>query len=876
MNKTNENIIVEIEEQLKNQEKENLIETWRPIRDGNLFKGYLKSKDEISDKDKITLEEDTIYLLGRCIDPKKPKITNLDSTGIGFGQIQSGKTTSMEAVFHLAADNNFKILILLTGYVSPLVDQNTGRLAGVLEDRTFEVLRNVGDLKINTPTNYDILNGNLKDWLDDEFDEKDTNTLVILSMKNPSRIKNITNLFHDVCAGNTEKFNNIPVLIIDDESDHHSLNTRASKNDPENKNESELYEIQEGDSLESIAENANLTVDELCEINPELDVNAFENCVGEKINLQLLGTATHIAITNLRKIFKFHSYIGYSATPNETLLISTFNNLRPSFGRVLEPGSKYTGLEYFFSNQSKIDRFVREVEDNISEYEEERRRPESFQDAYIYFLTCVAGAMYLGKDAGNLRQNMSMIIHPSQKRNIHEIYLNWIKGLQDEISIAINDRKSDDFKKLEKKVRENIQYINNYLEKKIPEPDDKFWKNFRSSKCLYRTPVLFNSQYGRIPEVDYKRYANILVGGAGLDRGLTVKGLTVTYLSRSIGTRQEATITQRGRFFGYQGNNSEFLRLYMTNENQNFFEAEYEMNELNMKQLRLVTESEQNLKNWQPTFFGRGRGNYKIARPGILSDNYLISRSEPYKFSIRSGYSHLLNKADLDINKKIYEILTTNTNILNNTKKLSEIPDISKDHPWTKNQNISVIQNLSLNDSMKFFTQFKFDPRDYDRTLPILTLLRNFLDPIPNRNDNEKDHQNRVEERKKMLCPIFIFNHGEENFRKPYSRKEITEKNEIAEGRVTTASGENPKFKDNFHKDRTLFPGDRRVHWDFLKGISNDEQALNNPSVQIHELTITSGLNGGGEEIAKKVPYVSFFMPRSIFMESTISVSKRK
>ena len=32
------------------------------------------------------------------------------------------------------------------------------------------------------------------------------------------------------------------------------------------------------------------------------------------------------AITNLRKIFKFHSYIGYSATPNETLLISTFNN----------------------------------------------------------------------------------------------------------------------------------------------------------------------------------------------------------------------------------------------------------------------------------------------------------------------------------------------------------------------------------------------------------------------------------------------------------------------------------------------------------------------------------------------------------------------
>ena len=75
---------------------------------------------------------------------------------------------------------------------------------------------------------------------------------------------------------------------------------------------------------------------------------------------------------------------------------------------------------------------------------------------------------------------------------------------------------------------------------------------------------------------------------------------------------------------------------------------------------------------------------------------------------------------------------------------------------------------------------------------------------------------------------------------------------------------------------KTLFPGDRRVHWDFLKGISNDEEALNNPSVQIHELNITTGPNGSGDEIATKVPYVSFFMPRSIFMESTISVNKRK
>ena len=55
------------------------------------------------------------------------------------------KTTSMEAIFSLAADNNFKILILLTGSVGPLVSQNTARIDEVLDDRKFDVLRNVDD-----------------------------------------------------------------------------------------------------------------------------------------------------------------------------------------------------------------------------------------------------------------------------------------------------------------------------------------------------------------------------------------------------------------------------------------------------------------------------------------------------------------------------------------------------------------------------------------------------------------------------------------------------------------------------------------------------------------------------------------------------------
>ena len=870
MTKDLENIVVEINETIKTQDSIDSIDTWRPLRDGALFKNYLFNKDKISEKDKKKLEDDSLYLLGRCIDPKKTKITDLDSTGLGFGQIQSGKTTSMEAVFHLAADNNFKILILLTGYVGPLVSQNTGRLNKILEDRKFEVLRNVGDLKINNPTNQQTLMSNLKDWTDDELDEEDKQTLVILSMKNPSRIRNITKLFESACGNDKSKYSKIPVLIIDDECDHHSLNTKASKNDPENKDERELYLVKSGDTLESIADNADKTIDELCEINPGYDLlNNLENYIGERINLELLGTATHFAITNLRKNFDFHSFIGYSATPNETVLISNFNNLKPSFGRVLEPGEKYTGLEYFFSNQKSKDRFVREIESDISDYEEEKRRPDSFKDAYIYFLTCVAGAMCLKKNSSNLKQNMSMIIHPSQKRDIHEIYLNWIKGLQDEISMALNDSNSENYKDLEKQIIINLNEINKNLEKKIEYPNDKFWKYFRSAKCLGVTPERFNASSGRIPEINYRKYANILVGGSGLDRGLTVEGLTVTYLSRSVGNRQEATLSQRARFLGYQGDNSEFLRLYLTNQNLNFFEDEYVMNEYNMKQLSLKFESNQNLKTWQPSFFGTGRGKWKIARPGLMSDKTLSSRTNPYTRSIRTGYTHLLDEKDQIVNRKIYEVLTTNSDFQEKTKQLKDMRNFVETHPWVKNQDISVLDDFSLNDAYNIFlTNFRYHPKDYDRFAPLLIMLKHYLEPLDNENDD------KIEERKKINCPVFIFRKSqmEERFRKPYTRATTKDIKDIRQGRVTTSSGENTKFQANFHEDKNLFPGDIRVHLDFLTGISNNEQALVNSSIQIHQLTLTSEQRGQGEIIASNVPYISFFMPTEMFMENTVSI----
>ena len=67
-------------------------------------------------------------LLSKCINPSKDssKITN--STGIAMGLIQSGKTGSMEMLSHLARDNGYKIVIILSGLVGSLTEQTKERI----------------------------------------------------------------------------------------------------------------------------------------------------------------------------------------------------------------------------------------------------------------------------------------------------------------------------------------------------------------------------------------------------------------------------------------------------------------------------------------------------------------------------------------------------------------------------------------------------------------------------------------------------------------------------------------------------------------------------------------------------------------------------
>ena len=139
------------------------------------------------------------------------------------------KTTSMEAISALAHDNKFKIIILLTGNVTPLASQNTSRVDRALQGREWLVIKNLPRVTWNMSENKNKLRAALDSWNSENkiLQETFNKTVLILSMKNPSKINRISKLFSEVSSGSNFVYDKIPTIIIDDEADHHSLNSKS-------------------------------------------------------------------------------------------------------------------------------------------------------------------------------------------------------------------------------------------------------------------------------------------------------------------------------------------------------------------------------------------------------------------------------------------------------------------------------------------------------------------------------------------------------------------------------------------------------------------------------------------------------------------------
>lgn len=465
-------------------------------------KGFANADRTLNANGQRVLDE-TYRIMQVC---GNPNIATNSETGIVIGYVQSGKTLSFTTLTALARDNNYQIVIVIAGTSISLVNQSTNRLSvdlrlNVRYDRKWTLLQNP-----NTREDRETIETTLTQWADNTFPNERCRTILITVMKHGSHLGNLTNILDGL------NLEGVPVLIIDDEGDQASLNTRAR------------WAARQGIDVEDLTEN---------------DVSTI-----------------YRRITGLRAICPHHTFLQYTATPQANLFINIMDRLSPNFIKLLTPGQEYTGgIEFFRNNPNLI------VEIPINEIPTPNNvlhdQPESLVSALrIFFLGVVAGGLQ------NNYRNRTMLVHPSRLQGDHNQFTNWVRNTCNSWRRLLTGNDEEEKQELLNDFRSSYNQlqttVNNLPAFEVLTGSDLI-------HAIQYTPIVeVNSRRGATPQINWQdSYSWILVGGQSMDRGFTVEGLTVTYMPRNVGVGNVDTIQQRARFFGYKRSYLGYCRVFL-------------------------------------------------------------------------------------------------------------------------------------------------------------------------------------------------------------------------------------------------------------------------------------------------------------------------
>jgi hypothetical protein len=520
------------------------------------FKGFTDDSGNISPTGERIIDE-TFRIMEMCGDPASP--VNVD-TGLVIGYVQSGKTMSFTSLTALARDNNYQLIIIIAGTSTPLSEQSYERIKKDLRiesrfDRKWIIRKNPGSQE-----DRDAIQMKLEQWADPTFTKEDCSTILVTVMKNGARLLNLSNLLRGL------NLEGVPTLIIDDEGDQASLNTRARAN----------------------------------------------SGVGTGVNE---GEASTIyrRLTDLRSILPHHTFLQYTATPQGNLFINIMDRLSPNFIKLLRPGDEYTGGGTFFIQNPNLVRLIpgNQIPTSISPLFEP---PDTLLYALkIFFLGVVSGE--IKKD----QRNRSMMVHPSRLTNSQNIYFNWIRDICEGWKRLLQS--NDDQEKRELLIDFKVAYDDLRLTVGPNLPEFHDLTSHRLTHALNYTRIIeMNASSGRTPSISWSEdYSLILVGGQAMDRGFTVEGLTVTYMPRSLATGQVDTTLQRARFFGYKGGYLGYCRIWLDQSTIDAYRAIIEHEEDVRKRLEEYDVNNKHLDEWdRETVLDQ---ILNLTRPNILYNN---------------------------------------------------------------------------------------------------------------------------------------------------------------------------------------------------------------------------------------------------------------
>jgi hypothetical protein len=157
-------------------------------------------------------------ILGKGTSPRSP---DGQRTGLVVGYVQSGKTLSFTTVIALARDNGIPIVVVVAGTAENLFNQTIERLLEDLQVNSYDGPPRWLHLRNPGLGNRQTIQNAIDDWRNPNLPAAEKATLLITVMKQHQRLGQLNEVLGQLnLAG-------VPALIIDDEADQASLNTRV-------------------------------------------------------------------------------------------------------------------------------------------------------------------------------------------------------------------------------------------------------------------------------------------------------------------------------------------------------------------------------------------------------------------------------------------------------------------------------------------------------------------------------------------------------------------------------------------------------------------------------------------------------------------------
>lgn len=266
------------------------------------------------------------------IDAVLPKVDNYvdheNPVGLLLGNVQSGKTGQLFGLIAALADTGYKIFILTTTDSTALQEQTFERAVSSLP--TFTVCGEYDMLRLKAA-------GLSK-------------PVIIVLKKNTNVLNKWKRYLAEIglCSGQ-------PLIIVDDEADAASLNTKVNK-------------------------------DEVSQINQHLQ--------------------------DIKKLSSSLIYIQVTATPQALILQTAGSGFKPLFVHFFPPGEGYIGGNFVYSDPMAS--CIRIVDNELGDIlQEDQYIPDGLKQAVMSFLVAGADVMLSGGEACNF------LIHPSHKITDH-------------------------------------------------------------------------------------------------------------------------------------------------------------------------------------------------------------------------------------------------------------------------------------------------------------------------------------------------------------------------------------------------------------------------------------------------------------------------